>query len=446
MGVVVLLVVMAIGAISASATTPSMTKGEASAVLERPAGIGALNGEVGAPGRLAPFVPALAPGVSRAPGVAAGGTIFYDGFEGAALWTEVLGDPTWAGTNYRAAVGSWSGYCARSSIIPPGPYANNMDAQLIKGPLDLSAVTSATFQYKLYYNTEANRDYVQALVSIDGQRFYGWQYSGNSLGWEADSMDLTNVPTLGNVCGRSQVWIAFFFESDPTVTYEGAYVDEVLVSGGGSVAAETSLHATSPVIVPYAGSVDLEGRLTDASSGALLPNQEVELLYSQEDSQVGQWYLLDTATSSTGVYSLGASNIQRLTYLSLVFDPDNQNVWSWPYVKVQAFARLTPPAVPSRVRAGVMFTSYGTLKPRHTAKQNRQGHTKATIERFVNGGWRTIRTLTADMYRNTSSLTKFYVELFFPPMVALGKWRIRAVHQDGDHLKTTSSWRTFTVR
>jgi len=448
-GVVVLLVVMALGAISASAGTPSLGKLAASGARVLPAETGTLGAEVGAPRRLAPFAPAVVPSASRASGVASGDTIFYDGFEqGGSNWG-VQGDPTWGITTYRYFAGTHSAYCAGDGILPPGPYASNMDAWIFAGPFDLSDVTSATFDFELYLNSELGYDGLFYLVSTDGQNFYGPDgISGNTQGWIAESLDLTAVPTLGNVCGHSQVWIAFNFTSDASGTGEGAYVDQVNLTGsGGSGAVALSLQATSPLIVPFDGSVNLEGEIRDASSGALVPNQEVWLGYSQEDSQEGQWYRLGPYTSSTGEYSLGATNIQRLTYFALIFDPLGLNVWSpRPYVKVQAHAKLTAPKVPKRVRAGAVFTSWGTLKPVHTPEQNKQGHTKVTLDRKVNGNWRHIKTLTADMYKNTSSETKFGMELFFPPIVTLGQWRIQAVHEDGDHVKSISPWRTFTVR
>jgi hypothetical protein len=44
------------------------------------------------------------------------------------------------------------------------------------------------------------------------------------------TFDLTEVYTLGSLLGRPQVWIAFVFSSDTSVTYpEGAYVDDIVL-------------------------------------------------------------------------------------------------------------------------------------------------------------------------------------------------------------------------
>jgi hypothetical protein len=441
LGVVVLLLIMAIGAVSASAGARSMTRSEASAVLERPVGTAVPSGEAGAPGRLVPFGPDLVPDAVRAPGVAVGSTIFYDGFEGAPQWDQVLGDPTWAGTTYRSAAGQWSAYCAGSSINPPGPYYNNMSAWLVAGPFNLSNVTAATFQYMLNYATESDRDYVQAMVSLNGQNFYGYGYSGNSQGWKDNSIDLTNVPTLGDVCGYSQVWIAFMFESDSSIAYEGAYVDEVLVSGSaGGGASSLSLDA-SPLIVPYRGTVTLDGELRSVSSGALLPGQDIGWYWSQNDNIPRDWTFGATASSSTGFYSLPIGPIERRTYFVLEFAGDSQyDASESNFIKVMPRAKLTPPAIPSRVRAFMRITSWGTLKPRHAAGMG--SHTKVYWQRFTGGRWRSVVSLYAQSYRNTPSETKYGVTLMYAP----GRWRVQAVHKDIDHAATASAWRYFTAR
>jgi hypothetical protein len=60
--------------------------------------------------------------------------------------------------------------------------------------------------------------------------FNGLSTSGNSGGWVSERLDLANVPTLGNLLGRHQVWIAFIFESNDIATYpEGVYVDNMVL-------------------------------------------------------------------------------------------------------------------------------------------------------------------------------------------------------------------------
>lgn len=396
----------------------------------------------------------LVPGASATPsaarGKAADSTIFYDGFEGSvASWTTAGGTyPTWAFFTYRPFAGSWSAYCAGDTgsgfNSPPGPYYNNMNAWLKAGSFNLSGATAATLSFKLWLNSELNHDGLFAMVSIDGQNFYGpLGDSGNTQGWVSRSVDLTNVPTLGNVCGRSQVWIAFIFESDESITGEGAYVDDVSIvasSGGGDSGMELD---AAPLVVPYKGSVDMSVDLLDVGTGFLIPGRDIQWLYCQNDLLPRVWTAGETVSSSTGHYAFTLSNLVRRTYFIMYFAGDSQYTESWSnYVKVMARAKVTPPNVPSRVRAGVRITCWGTIAPQHTAAQNRASHTKVAIQRYTGGRWRALYSLFAQKYRNSGSVTKYSITLMFAP----GKWRVDATHSDIDHAKSVSSWRTFTVR
>jgi hypothetical protein len=67
------------------------------------------------------------------------------------------------------------------------------------------------------------------MASVDGQNYYGWQFAGASDDWEETALDLANVPTLGNLCGRSQVWVALVFKSDVNTGDQGVFVDDLVI-------------------------------------------------------------------------------------------------------------------------------------------------------------------------------------------------------------------------
>ena len=165
--------------------------------------------------------------------------VLYEGFEGAfpGSW-QVHGDPTWDDDDYKPYAGSWSCWCANGGSTGLDPatnnYVNNMQAWAIYGPFSLSDATSGSFSFRYWGITEQNYDYFKYLVSTNGTNFYGYQTSGDSGGWVQKSIDFTSVPTLGNVCGESQVWIAFKFDSDSSYTYKGSFVDEVYVQKSGT--------------------------------------------------------------------------------------------------------------------------------------------------------------------------------------------------------------------
>jgi len=98
------------------------------------------------------------------------------------------------------------------------------------GPFSLMGATAADLRFKLWLYTESNYDYVCRMASINGTDFYGSCTSGNSNGWIDRTLDLTNVPTLGNLLGQPQVWVLLWFYSDSSLTYaEGGYVDNIVL-------------------------------------------------------------------------------------------------------------------------------------------------------------------------------------------------------------------------
>jgi len=164
--------------------------------------------------------------------------IMTEGFEGNFPedndW-ELLGDPTWDETDYRAHTGSKSGYCVAggtSGVEPPGPYPNDVRAWMIYGPFDLSDARDAILSFYHWTETEYECDELFVGVSIDGYMFHGQAYSGNWAsraggdGWYPEVIDLNELAHF-NLSGFKQVWIAFVFSSDESIQYEGVYLDDI---------------------------------------------------------------------------------------------------------------------------------------------------------------------------------------------------------------------------
>lgn len=159
-----------------------------------------------------------------------------EGFEGSFpnAWT-LYGSPTWAATSYRSYAGSWSGYCVGSSVSAPGPYPNNASAWMVYGPFSLADAQDARVDLQAWVRTESGFDYLGVFASINGSNFYGRTWSGDwataagGSGWMNIGFDLTRVFTLGDLRGQPQVWVALYFSSDFSITYEGAYADQVVV-------------------------------------------------------------------------------------------------------------------------------------------------------------------------------------------------------------------------
>jgi hypothetical protein len=168
-------------------------------------------------------------------------TIFSEDFEGSfpgRSWDVFDSDGTtngeyyWDDDDYRPYRGSWSAWCARGGANgrkPPANYPNNAKSWMVYGPFSLVDARDAGVDFYYWLRSERCCDFLYWGASVDGRRFYVRRISGDSNGWVKVTFDLKNVPTLGNLTGRSQVWIAFIFESDSSVTDEGAYLDDIVI-------------------------------------------------------------------------------------------------------------------------------------------------------------------------------------------------------------------------
>ena len=170
-------------------------------------------------------------------------TIASQNFEGTfpgawAVWDNngtSYGEYTWGKRTCRPYAGSYSGWGvgggAQGAALNCGShYPHNANGWMVYGPFSLMDAARAELQSKLWLYTEPDNDYMLRGASVDGVHFYGYATSGNTQGWADRSLDLSNVPTLGNLLGRSQVWVALVFASNGSTTYaEGGYVDDVVL-------------------------------------------------------------------------------------------------------------------------------------------------------------------------------------------------------------------------
>jgi len=185
--------------------------------------------------------------------------IMTDGFEGEfpAAWTIWVdpgaADAYWGKDSYRFNGGLYSTFCAKSGtagVDPPINYPNNMNAWMIYGPFDLFGASDAELNFYLWLESQSIYDSIYCMASTNGTDFSGSAWYGDSLGWQSISFDLTNVYTLGNLCGQSQVWIAFGFQSNETVTDDGAFVDDVVLRKYFAGSAPPEITLISPASGP----------------------------------------------------------------------------------------------------------------------------------------------------------------------------------------------------
>jgi len=177
-------------------------------------------------------------------------TIVSEDFEGAfpGSWTvddnkPGFGEYYWAKRNCRSYEGSYSGWAvgggADGSALSCGSnYPNVAGSWMIYGPFSLAGATAADLSFKLWLNSESSADVLCRSASTNGTSFYGSCTSGDSEGWIDRTLDLADVPTLGNLLGQTNVWVALIFNSDASSNYaEGGYVDNIVLRKDTSLAA-----------------------------------------------------------------------------------------------------------------------------------------------------------------------------------------------------------------
>ena len=213
-------------------------------------------------------------------------TVFSDGFEGTfpGSWQVIdQGGPPpysgihteWGRSAYRKATGSASAWCAAGGTSPSpagGNYKPEMDTWMVYGPFPLSSTTQAWAEFDVYLDVEYPFDEIFWGVSTDGVNFDGYPVSpgpdGTSVGvtgapgW---SHELFNFKEIPGTLGQAQVWLAFQFVSDPLAgtEYEGAYVDNVVISKAPTAAPFGSFDYPANGSSSPGGTVALQGWALD---------------------------------------------------------------------------------------------------------------------------------------------------------------------------------------
>lgn len=200
------------------------------------------------------FAPQLAaqqaarPSVFMVPNVAAGPEIpatkaavwidvLSEGFEGAfptGAWFvfdydgAFNGEHMWAADDFKPHSGTYSAWpaAAGANAVDPesGSYPDNCWTWMVYGPFDLSGSTGAQLQFFYWNLSEFGHDTLSWGASADGTSFdIAATISGDSLGWQ-----LVNF-NLASYVGDPSVWVAFIFQSDGSGTFQGPFVDDVVL-------------------------------------------------------------------------------------------------------------------------------------------------------------------------------------------------------------------------
>jgi hypothetical protein len=152
--------------------------------------------------------------------------IFFEDFEGSwpgnwtvGDWNPISGEDYWGQSDYRAYRGSFSAYCAEVSDVSGQYYDNDMLSFMIRD-VDLSAYDSATLSCKYWLECEYYFDRA-GVVYYDGSWHWLVSDSDTTNQWLSASVEVPKTATK----------IGFGFSSDYRYTLEGAYIDDVLLTG-----------------------------------------------------------------------------------------------------------------------------------------------------------------------------------------------------------------------
>ena len=144
------------------------------------------------------------------------------------------GDYLWSKSPCRPFAGSNSGWAVggvNGSGLPCGSnYPDGVQSWMIYGPFSLADATRAGITFQLWLNSQTDHDFVLLGASTDRTQFNGYQYWGDSGGWTEASLDLSAVPTQGDLTGKPEVYVTLVFGSDAgTNLPEGAYADDIVL-------------------------------------------------------------------------------------------------------------------------------------------------------------------------------------------------------------------------
>lgn len=152
------------------------------------------------------------------------------------------GEARWGSAECFARSGSQSVWTARNGANGLDPcagsfsYPPSMDSWLIYGPFNLQNASEAWIDFYFRNDSEPGGDFITWFASKNGTNYHGFGISStftkgpHNNGYNRMQLDLSNVPTLGDLRGEATVWLAFIFNSDSDANSgQGPFIDDVSV-------------------------------------------------------------------------------------------------------------------------------------------------------------------------------------------------------------------------
>ncbi len=160
----------------------------------------------------------------------------FENYQGG--WTHSGYNSLWHIEDYRSNSGEWcAAYNQRPATGAPPNYDIGMSFGTMMTPvMDLSSATEVHFQFASWLQTEnAPNEFDVAHVGYSTAPIFGWHYLPPDIQtfeqgqWNLLGADLTSV-----LAGEAHAQICFTFDTVDNMfnTYEGWYVDDVMVHDG----------------------------------------------------------------------------------------------------------------------------------------------------------------------------------------------------------------------
>ena len=150
------------------------------------------------------------------------GSVWSAGDSNSTSGLDYWGDQS-SGSGARVHGGSWSAYCADNSTVSGQRYDNNMRAHMtLLSPINVSGYTSVTFSFWKWHRTYNSSDYLSFQYWNGSAWVEQQRWSGSSSVWQQLTYTLSGFTTYK---------FRFLFVSNGSYTAEGAYIDDILLTG-----------------------------------------------------------------------------------------------------------------------------------------------------------------------------------------------------------------------
>jgi hypothetical protein len=195
-----------------------------------------------------------------------------------------------------------------------------MNSWLIHGPFSLAGASEAWVDFYFRNESELGPDRFWWMASPDDQSYTGFFITGDYAvgpygnGYNLMRFDLSD-PALGDLLGDSEVWLAFSFDSDGSVTDRGPFVDDV------RVVVERTAHRTFLPVVASQGLTTLYitnhtgGNLTytvfgtpQGNRSCTVPNKQAPQLCTTFSSGTYNWRAQAVCGVKTGTRTYPPGN------------------------------------------------------------------------------------------------------------------------------------------